>query len=123
MILPPLGYATGATRFVVLTTNYAFKFPRLWPYRNFLQGLLANMQEANFWTMRDERLCPVVFSLWGGWLVMMPRARMMTEAEWLAFDAAHFCDSPGSDTVVPAEHKPSSFGYLNGVVVAIDYGN
>lgn len=123
MILPPLGYATGATRFVVLTTHYAFKFPRLWPYRNFLQGLLANMQEANFWTMQDERFCPVLFSVWGGWLTVMPRARMMTDEEWETFNVDEFCDYPGSMIVVPAEDKQSSFGYLDGRIVAIDYGN
>ena len=38
----------GSSRLCILTKNYAFKIPRLSPYRSFLRGLLANLQEQSF---------------------------------------------------------------------------
>lgn len=104
-----------------MTSRYAFKLPRRTSWRSFLQGLLANMQEAEFATTGWPQLCPVLFSLPGGFLVVMPRVREMSEADWDAFDAGEFLDKP--DYHVPAEYKRDSFGWLNGRIVAIDYGS
>lgn len=112
---------TGVTRLVFLTRHWAFKVPNfINGWRLFLQGLLANMQEREFSRAYFEKLCPVVWSIPGGWLVVMPRCRVMTDAEFQAFDAKSFVDGP--DYVVPAEAKSDSFGYLDGRIVAIDYG-
>lgn len=112
----------GATREVVVIGGFVFKFPKLSAgWGNFLWGLLANMQERAFGTIGLDGLCPVRFSLPGGWLVVMPRAAVMTEEEFAAFDAAGFCDR--RDYRIPAELKSDSFGRLRGEIVAIDYGS
>jgi hypothetical protein len=124
----------GATRVVLLTKKYAIKFPRFYGWEHFLRGLLANMQEVEFNTMKDERLCPVKFYIPGGWLLVMPRCTPITEQTFLNLDIARFwpnesedyhpdneCDPRGFNA--PVENKQDSFGWYNGEIVAIDYGS
>jgi hypothetical protein len=111
---------TGCHRLVFLTKNYAFKIPVLDEWRLFLRGLLANLQETTFSKAKWPELCPVKFSLPGGWLIVMPRVREMTDSEFLNFDVENFCRK--SDRIIPAEWKANSFGWYQGNIVAIDYG-
>ena len=112
----------GITREVFLTRRYAIKIPKLiYGWHKFLCGLLANMQEATFARAGWPELCPVVFSIPGGWLVVMRRAKPLSDAEWEAFDAPAFCET--ADYLIPAEFKQDSFGMLDGRIVAVDYGN
>lgn len=110
----------GISRTVILIGALAFKVPTVslgWRY--FLQGLLANMQEASWWRLtRDPRLCPVQWSIPGGWLVVMRRARVLTESEWLALRDEHWRHDD-----LPVERKADSLGLLDGRLVAVDYGN
>lgn len=112
----------GVSRDVFLVGRWAVKLPKLtYGWKMFLCGLLANMQERSFAATKWPQLCPVSFSLPGGWLVVMHRARVMTEEEFSSFDAKAFCDQP--DYIVPCEFKSDSFGWLDGRIVVIDYGN
>lgn len=112
----------GATRWVFLTKRYAIKIPGLSSWSQFLTGLLANMQECVFSKAGWPELCPVIFSIRGGWLVVMPRATPLSYTSWVSFDYESFTtDHPDYD--VPVENKRSSFGRLNGRIVAIDYGS
>lgn len=112
----------GVTREVFLTRRYAIKIPKLiYGWHKFLCGLLANMQERAFAHANLPELCPVVFSIPGGWLLVMRRAEHLTDAEWSVFDAKKFCER--EEYLVPAEWKQDSFGKLDGRIVAIDYGN
>lgn len=116
--------AYGCTRTVLLLGPYAFKFPAMVEWRLFLLGLLANMQERIFSRMGRPELCPVLFSLPGGWLVVMRRAKVLTDNEFLDIsenDMQEFINQP--DYIVPAELKSDSFGWLDGKLVAVDYGN
>jgi hypothetical protein len=113
---------SGATRYVLLTRRYAFKIPSLRNWRCFLWGLLANMQERAFGTLGLKELCPVLFYLPGGFLVVMPKAEVMDEDAFADFDYEGFINSV-ADMVLPVEEKASSFGMLDGRVVAIDYGS
>lgn len=110
----------GATRNVFLTKRYAIKLPRWSEWRLFLQGLLANMQERVFWTTEWPELCPVVWSLSGGWIVVMARAKELTRNEWNEFDAEQWRDR--EEYTIPVENKRDSFGWFQGRIVAIDYG-
>lgn len=101
---------------MLLIGPIAVKVPRLTSWRPFLNGLLANIQERSFSRMADARLCPVLCSAPGGWLVIMKRARPMTHDEFGDFDFAAWADG------LPVEAKASSLGWLNGRAVAIDYG-
>ena len=113
--------ASGVTRRVLLVGGYAFKIPNPAEWRLFLLGLLANMQESQFSKLGWPELCPVVWSLPMGFLVVMRRARVLTADEAKAANLARFVDQP--NYTVPAELKADSFGYLNGRLVAVDYGN
>lgn len=110
----------GCTRHVLLVGRWAVKVPALWSWKLFLCGLLANMQERTFAACGWPELCPVVWSIPGGWVVVMRRARVLTDAEFAAFDAPTFCQC--EDRLVPAELKANSFGWLDGRIVAVDYG-
>lgn len=112
----------GITREVLLLGQCAIKIPKCsygWSY--FLRGLLANMQEKAFSDAAWPELCPVVFALPGGWLNVMRRAVEMTDAEFESFDYNAFVEHV--DYTVPAERKSSSFGWLDGRPVVIDYGS
>lgn len=113
-----MSVAHGCTRMVLLIGPWAVKLPQVrYGWRNFLFGLLANMQERRFWRdTRDERLCPVVASLPGGWLVVMRRALELPEG---ARTKAELSQLVVGDLVEP---KCSSFGWIDGFLVAIDYG-
>lgn len=116
----------GVSRIVIVSRKFAFKLPNFVGYRGsrwrlFLTGLLANMQEVEFSRVGWPELCPVVFRLPLGILSVMPRAEVLTDDEFLAFDVKAFCYT--DNYVVPAEHKADSFGRLDGRIVAIDYGN
>lgn len=113
--------AQGVTRHVLLVGSVAIKVPRVSEWRLFLLGLLANMQEAIFSKTRWPELCPVLWHVPGGWLVVMRRARVLTDDEFAALDLESWVDR--GDYVIPAEVKPDSFGYLDGQLVAVDYGN
>lgn len=91
-----------------------------WP-RLFYQGLLANMQERVFAAAGWPELCPVLFSIPWGFLVVMPRLRELTDDEFLEFDSKVWADR--GDYVIPVEHKTNSFGWQGDKIVAIDYGN
>jgi hypothetical protein len=117
---------TGATRFVVLTRRWAIKLPRLVSWRLFLCGLLANMQEREFSRTGWPELCPVLFSLPGGWLVVMPRAEPLEDGEWALLDIMGTREqwADRGEYVVPVEMKRDSFGWLpDRGIVAVDYGS
>jgi len=120
----PEFHLNGVTRTVVLWGGLAFKFPKMrYGWRLFLQGLLANMQEREFGCATGwAELCPVLWAIPGGWLVVMRRARVMTDSEFEAFDFQAWATNSGQ-RAIPCEMKADSFGWLEGRVVAIDYGN
>lgn len=113
---------TGCTRIVILWRGYAIKIPNVADgLRLYLKGRLANMQEVAFSKAGWPELCPVLFSLPGGYLLVMPRVRLMSDEEFMHFDAESWVER--EDYRVPVERKSNSFGWLNGRLVAIDYGN
>ncbi|HEV7293114.1 MAG TPA: hypothetical protein VGN79_12415 [Devosia sp.] len=106
----------GCNRWVLLTRRYAFKFPALSSWQDFLFGLLNNMNEA-----REHHLpgrCPILWSLPGGLLVVMPRVEIMNEVQFQQFDPGVF----NTEYTLNVEHKPDSYGFLDGKIVAVDYG-
>lgn len=116
----------GVTRTVVLTRRWAFKFPSVangWKY--FLYGFFANMQERE-WSGFDGRLCPIRVALPGGLLVVMPRCLPVTDAQFSALVPEDWPEisfqEKGDSGSLPVEMKSNSFGWLNGRIVAIDYG-
>lgn len=111
---------TGCTRKVFLIGRYAVKIPNWERWDLFLNGLLGNMQEAMLSTLKDKRLCPVIFSLPGGWLNIMPRAKVLTNDEFLKVSSLFLT---AGEIKIPMEWKSDSLGIFEGKVVAIDYGS
>lgn len=114
----------GTTRKVLLAGRYAFKVPNWEEYRLFLHGLLANMQETRFNRgltqppSTRQMMCPVLFALWGGWLVVMPRCEPIARNSFFRLKYKRF-----TDRGIPVEHKLDSYGRLDGKIIAIDYGS
>ena len=113
---------SGSTRWVLLIGRFAFKIPSLYSWRNFLWGLLANMQEVEFSRCIDmkHKLCPVKFYLPLGFLVVMPKVRILKPDELPKEVLEKFCIE--DNFKIPAEIKHDSFGYFKGNIVAVDYG-
>ncbi len=119
--LKKLGLRFGSTRFIIPIGNYVLKLPRFDSWRLFLNGLLGNMTEVQFNKMRewDDYLCPIVFSLPLGFLVVMPKCRTFNH---LWDSDKKMRDKILEETNGLVENKTCSFGYLNGNLVAVDYG-
>lgn len=112
---------SGATRTVFLIGKYAFKIPKMSSWKSFLTGLLSNMQESTFSKIGHEKLCPVLFSLPGGFLVVMPRALPLTVRRFKYLGIKKWRDT--KDMFIPVENKHSSFGIVDNKIVAVDYGS
>lgn len=112
---------SGTTRLVILIGKWAVKLPafhRGWALT--LRGLLANMQEASFTCLADEmRLCPVVFSLPGGWLSVQRRCEPLTDCQWSSISGITDRSWHG----MHCDFKRPNFGALDGRVVLLDYGS
>ena len=124
----------GRTRMVILTARYAVKIPQLKKYKNFLLGMLSNMQEVAMSKSHDERLCPVKTYLPFGLLLIMPKCDIVSEDIFESMDKSKFWPNESEDyhpkntceramQNVPVENKPDSFGYFDNRIVAIDYGS
>ena len=102
----------GITREVIVLGKLVFKIPSLRSYRLFLTGLLSNMQEVQWWkSTKDKRLCPVLFNLPLGLLVVMPYATPIKKVDYKLFKG------------LPVESKLNNFGRYRKKVVLIDYGS
>ena len=115
----------GATRTVILLGPYAIKVPiihhfhtRWWS--SFLRGLIGNMQEKDFCRMNRPEILPCLFSVWGGWMNVMPRVETISVEDFLELDYDAWIDR--GDFTVPVERKWDSFGWFRGEIVAIDLG-
>lgn len=108
----------GCNRMVILSRTRAYKFPNPTSWKSFLFGLLNNMNEVR----RSGRpgLCPVLWSIPGGWLVVMPRADKMELREFETLLKAQWLEQIIAHTHV--ERKPCSWGWIDGKLVAVDYG-
>jgi hypothetical protein len=112
----------GVSREVICIGRWALKIPKLTRgWRQFLIGLLANMQERDLSKLGWPQLCPVAFALPGGWLVVMHRATPLTDEQAESLDPLSILSR--DDYAIPAEPKASSFGVLGGRIVVVDYGD
>jgi hypothetical protein len=105
---------TGRNRFVVLAGRWAVKVPSLRSWRDFLFGLLNNLNEGEWATDPTMAHCPVVWRSPGGFILVQRRARILTDQE--------FVDLHPALPPARAEPKADSWGWLDGRLVAVDYG-
>lgn len=122
----------GTTRWVFLVGNYAIKIPSLSSWKQFLNGLLANMQEREFSKMdksswhysliADVHYCDPL-----GFLLIMERADytlsefiMRPWEHQIAENLFKECEKQG----VPVDKKLSNVGKFGEYELKlIDYGN
>ena len=58
---------------------------------------------------------------YGGFMVVMPRVQVLTDKEFDCLNIDEFINK--AEYRVPEEMKSDSFGWLDGKLVTIDYGN
>jgi hypothetical protein len=79
------------------------------------------MQERDLSKLGWPELCPVLFAVPGGWLVVMQRATPLTHEQAERLDPLSILSR--DDRAIPAEPKASSFGMLGDHLVVVDYGD
>lgn len=124
----------GITRIVFLTRRHAIKIPRLnYGWRLFIDGIRANLNEVELWRIAQvpgnqvtrvrRYLCPIVWSSWGGWIVVMKRAEpivMTTHASYQNFAIRRaFLEMEK----IVGDHKDDNYGTIDGEPVMVDYGS
>jgi hypothetical protein len=118
-------HRSGSTRITVCFGPWAFKFARS------TVGMRCNQYENKLWHRVDDRrrdmLCPVLCGLPGNVLIIMKRARPLTEGE-----AEHLRETdgfpdwdydPDEGLSEPFEYKATDWGWLEGHLVALDYSS
>lgn len=114
----------GCTRTVFLIGNYAIKIPSTYSWIHFLQGLIHNLNELKYWKWSlsgnfiDSRfLCPIIFYIPGGWLLVMKRCQSVSEKSNLDTLYKELSSWGISDL------KPNNCGLLNNSAVCLDYAS
>ena len=110
----------GCHRFVIMFDKVVIKLPNpLYCTKWFVKGLKGNIQEARLSKTGNKNLCPVLFYLPLGLLLVMKKASSLTGRD-SGIDLNKFM-SEGNITT--AENKMESFGWFDGQLVCIDYEN
>jgi hypothetical protein len=107
----------GSTRWVIQFKSIVIKIPSFRNWKDFLYGLIHNMEE-NRWSKwndnYDNVFCPVLFSFPGGFFNIMPYCYSLTGIEFKDIDFSDYKD-------LPVENKHDSFGWYQDKIVVIDY--
>lgn len=118
----------GVTRTVFILKSIVIKIPNVTHgWRNFLKGITGNIDERDTWRWNSGKyeqghshlLCPIVWASWGGWIVVMKKAKTLTQEEWdnmPYYTDEHTKYFPGDDTI-------SNYGILDDRLVKIDYAD
>lgn len=108
----------GICRTVFVFKKIAIKIPKFrygWYY--FLLGLTSNIEEIKAWKhTKSELLCPIKWSSWGGWIVVMQKAEICHEMDFIDYSIWRKAGFGG-------DNKPDNYGYLGTQIVKVDYSN
>ena len=129
-------YKKGTTRGVLLTKRYAIKVPLLFTNTRkdkasiFIQGWFSNRIEYKIGKfLSKERFAPVLLSLFGSLVIVMPRCETLFEKEFnsnLSLIEGIKADLkyayPYYDTTNGGYNDIYNYGRLNGNIVLLDYG-
>ena len=115
----------GHSRVVVLVGRLAIKLARMSKWKLFLMGMLSNVAEAELYRQQTKPcavLCPVLWSGFGGIVLVARRANALSEDVWRTWSAESLLRLMSSTRPsARPEIKQDSYGILNGRVVAVDY--
>lgn len=109
---------SGTTRNVKRIFNiYVIKFPTTRTWKLFLLGMLANIQEREWYSygFMSEKLCPYFFTLFGLFL-LGKYASPINEQQYSTMDTKSF-------EGLPLDNKMENFGTYKGRIVLVDYGS
>lgn len=112
----------GSSRITLIIWKYAIKIPRITHYISFLNGLKANYNEKQWYeSFKSEKLCPILFSLPLGIILVMPKVQILSNSEFneIYNENDWYLDN---EIKIPVEPKNDSFGYYGGKLVCVDYG-
>lgn len=118
----------GVTRIVFLFKTFVIKIPALHNgWCCFLRGLVGNINEGQTWRWNSGKyekgkshlLCPVIWTSWGGWILVMKRAKIYTTVEWDNID----CDVREHTNNFAGDDKVCNYGFYQGKLVKIDYAD
>lgn len=110
----------GITRIVIELKTVVIKIPNfLYQWDHFLKGILANIHEYAIFKNSEKKdlLCPIIWCSWGGWILVMKKARVLTDEEYLDMDLTPFLEFG-----LINDNKSDAFGYIENKIVKIDYG-
>ena len=134
--------AKGAPRIVFVFKNVVIKIPTIcYSWDAFLNGLLANIRESRCWSCnsgqsdkgKSHLLCPVKWSSWGGWILVMQRANMelWEQAVKEYYPVPDDCHERAKyqeklyitwiEAGFGGDDKQDNYGYLCGKLVKVDY--
>lgn len=110
----------GTTRIVFIFGGYVIKLPRIYKWKCFLRGILANLDE-NLWYRHSPnewktKMCPVIGIYLKGLLLISKRATPISEEEFNNIKPSDFYP-------IPMDYKQTNFGWYNNQIVLIDYAD
>lgn len=113
---------SGATRAVIVLRKVVIKIPTFKSWKLFLNGMLANLQERQFSCLKDKNLCPVILSSRLGLFVVMRKCYRVNHIGLYLAELHRLKGALPSEFYL-SDAKPQNFGYLDGRLVKLDYGN
>lgn len=109
----------GTTRIVFLVGRYAIKLPRIYSWKCFLRGLLANMDERLWYKSSPKewkmKMAPSLFCI-AGFILIQKRASPLNCDEYENLDITEY-------KPLPMDNKISNFGWLHNRIVLVDYAD
>lgn len=110
----------GATRLVFTIGKYAIKVPRIYSWRGFLRGLLANLQERLFRNLAPTLTAKIYYADIFGVVLIMEKAEYIPQHMFR--DVSMFLDKC-VEAGLPVDRKPGNVGLINGRYKLIDFGD
>lgn len=134
----------GITRIVFVFKKVVVKIPNFsYSWSHFLKGLIANIDEGRCWRYNSGKyekgkshlICPVIWTSWGGWILVMQRADMKLWEQTVkehypepddCHDRAKYQEKLYKTWIEAGfggDDKDDNYGYLKGKLVKVDYHN
>lgn len=122
----------GSRRMVIVTENYAFKFPKITSWKSFVFGVVENIVERYWYTAdgqhyegewRYNELVPIVWADWLGLCVVQKRCEPLTdELAEQHKDGIIKLQEWGKGRLFCGDIDVHNVGLYNGQVRLFDYG-
>lgn len=116
----------GVTRIVIVLNKIVIKIPNFRNYKNFLNGILANLQEKEFSNIHDD-LAKVKYCNCLGLFLIMEKVEAVDpkNIEYKEFKGRiveKYKNDPLSEFML-SDCKPENWGYKENKLVKLDYGD